>query len=192
MYTVSSCIWYFPSVTLSVMLLLGDGEVGECREATFTKECEWLVTERTRMCDSEMRGSLLERMQALNLPHVFTFDFRKTSRSVTLQSNTVVPHRSRASPDGQLLQVLFSSPIGLYFLFQFVILWSLCAPFFKDLNSCLLLEFGNQLPTNLKLNKFCLPGCTHSSPCHSLYRSAGKEADTITNVTSNQSIWWCI
>lgn len=85
MYTVSSCIWYFPLVTLSVMLL-GDREVGECREATFTKECEWLVTER----DSEMRGSLLKRMQAL--PHVFTFDLRKMSRSVTLQSNAVVPH----------------------------------------------------------------------------------------------------
>lgn len=103
MYTVSSCIWYFPLVTLSIMLLLGDREVGECREATFTKECEWLVTERTRMRDSEMRGSLLEWMQGLNLPHVFTFDLRKMSRLVTLQSNTVVPHRFTAHECHQMV-----------------------------------------------------------------------------------------
>lgn len=105
------------------MLLLGDGEAGVCREATFTKECEWLVTERTQMRDSEMRGSLLERMQALNLPHVFTFDLRKTSRSVTLQSNTVVPHRLTAHERHQMVSYCrCSSQVRLVYISSFNLL----------------------------------------------------------------------
>lgn len=91
MYTVSSCIWYFPLVTLTLRVMLLLGEVRECREVTFTKECEWPVradatsVSLTR-CVSQTRGPLLEWKQTLALPRVVTFDLRRMSRLVTLQS----------------------------------------------------------------------------------------------------------
>lgn len=176
------------------MLLLSDREVGECRKATFTKEYEWLVTERTRMSDSEMRGSLLERMQALHLPHVFTFDLRKRSRSLTLQSNTVVPHRCTAHECHQMVGYCRrSSQVQLVYISSFNLL-SCDHYVHRSLNTWTVVycwHLGINCPqTWNKTNSVFLIVLT--VPPVLLCRSAGKETDTITNVTYNQSIWWCI
>lgn len=167
MYTVSSCIWYFPLVTLTLRVMLLLGEVRECWEVTFTKECEWPVTERMQLlslktrCVIQMRGRSREWMQTLALPRVFTFDLRRTCRSVTLQSITdvkpasPVPNHCTPLRSHQAISYCryFSPESDLFiFLFSLVIAPSLSAPIVRDMNSCVLLTFWNNVPANSKQN----------------------------------------
>lgn len=141
MYTVSSWHLVFPVgdalALVRVMLLLG--EVRECREVTFTKECERPVTERTRLlsfearCVNSDRGVLYWNGCRRSLVSTGSSPLIRegTRRSVTLQSITDVKPASpvanhctplRCHPDDQLLQVLLfpTGLICLYFLFIFL------------------------------------------------------------------------
>lgn len=101
-------------------------------------------------CVIQMRGPLLEWMQTLALPRVFTFDLRGMCRSVTLQSITdvkpasPVPHHCSPLRCHQTISYCrYFPPEPDLFIFPLylVILRSLSAPVVTDMNICILLAF---------------------------------------------------